>query len=479
MVLRVCCIYDGKGLVFYKEFYKLLVIFPYDRVVLCNIVRGLLMKNKLALAFLLTFTSFFALSAPGIASDHDAQSPGTSPSAVQQKSPTRVDAKTYLGLNTDLRSYAHAHNLDEKKFAKEHFDQYGKNEGRLNLTKEQLSKIPKDFDPRLYLTLHPDVATYAKEHGQDPISFAKYHYLTHGANEQRTHKATQGAGHVVSQNPKAPLTGEQLNAMPPEVQANIHRMLSARNQDALSNGNPFINRRAIINGSTDELSAGTHTNIGSFDYDTSQKLGDRQKDYTTLKNKGVNVADAGTPLAEAALKTTNKKLLINNGQVIIHSLTDVQSVAQQMKNGESIDNLFFINGTQFLKHIGMFLRYMDYLTPYGSFNLVLQISKEELPPALFKELIPRFVTAVTNELGINTQFNQTGRLGFVMFLVPYTLIQDALGDKDRVALKKVLEGNTNLKNKPFVVKDNKSLCKNLNFTPAIYERRVVFFKLID
>ncbi len=84
------------------------------------------MKNKLALAFLCSFTSFLTLSAPGIASDNDAQSPGTSPSAVQQKSPTRVDAKTYLGLNTDLRSYAHAHNLDEKNLQKNTLINMGK-----------------------------------------------------------------------------------------------------------------------------------------------------------------------------------------------------------------------------------------------------------------------------------------------------------------------------------------------------------------
>ncbi len=279
---------------------------------------------------------------------------------------------------------------------------------------------------------------------------------------------------MVSQNPKAPLTGEQLNAMPPEVQANIHRMLSARNQDALSKGSFFGNQRAIINGSTDELSAGTHTNIGSFDHDTSQKLGDRQKDYTTLKNKGVNVADAGTPLAEAAL---------NNRQVIIHSISDIQSLSlQQMENGASINQLFFINGTQFLKNPGAFIFHLNSQKHYEPFTLVLQISKEGLSSVLFKELVRDLAIDVYTELGVSgfpTESGTRGRVKSLELLVPYTLVQNSLGNEDSVALKKILEGNTNLKNNAFVVKDNKSLCKNLNITPIVYKTLPMSFKLID
>ena len=48
------------------------------------------------------------------------------------------------------------------------------------------------FDPQAYLAAYPDVAQYAANTGQDPIAFARQHYQEFGQNEGRT----EGFGHV-------------------------------------------------------------------------------------------------------------------------------------------------------------------------------------------------------------------------------------------------------------------------------------------
>ncbi len=164
------------------------------------------MKKRISCSFLWVFASALALSAPGIASN-DGASSGESSSTAPQKLPNRLDAKSYLGLNNDVQSYANTYNLKEKKFAKQHFDQYGKTEGRPHLTKEQLAKLPEDFNPELYLKLHPEVRKYAEESGSDPITFAKFHYLNSGEREQRAYKEPVGASDSTRTNEEAPLEG--------------------------------------------------------------------------------------------------------------------------------------------------------------------------------------------------------------------------------------------------------------------------------
>ncbi|MCE2950780.1 MAG: hypothetical protein ACK5TR_02265 [Alphaproteobacteria bacterium] len=148
------------------------------------------MKKNFSLGFLLVFASALSLSAAAMATDDGAPS-GPSSSEAPQKSPNRLDAKSYLGLNTDVQQAAQEYKLKEKKFAKDHFSRHGKDEGRPYLTKEELSRLPTDFDPALYLKLHPDIEVEANKNIADPLTFAKYHFLKYGRSEGRSYKEVE------------------------------------------------------------------------------------------------------------------------------------------------------------------------------------------------------------------------------------------------------------------------------------------------
>lgn len=148
------------------------------------------MKKNFSLRFLLIFASALSLSAAAMGTDDGAPS-GPSSSEAPQKSPNRLDAKSYLGLNTDVQKASQEYRLKEKKFAKDHFSHFGKDEGRPYLTKEELSRLPTDFDPALYLKLNPDVEAVASKSIADPLIFAKYHFLKYGRSEGRSYKEVE------------------------------------------------------------------------------------------------------------------------------------------------------------------------------------------------------------------------------------------------------------------------------------------------
>ncbi len=99
-----------------------------------------------------------------------------------------VDVESYLKLNPDIENEVKTRHFDAEKFAKLHFVAHGRSEGRPYLTKNDLARLPEDFNPQTYINTHADVKVGAAKRGSDLDAYAKYHYLKVGMVEGLAHK---------------------------------------------------------------------------------------------------------------------------------------------------------------------------------------------------------------------------------------------------------------------------------------------------
>ena len=99
-----------------------------------------------------------------------------------------VDVESYLKLNPDIENEVRAKHFDAEKFAKLHFVTHGRSEGRPYLTKNDLMRLPQDFNPQTYINTYADVKIGAIKRGSDLETYAKYHYLKIGMAEGLAHK---------------------------------------------------------------------------------------------------------------------------------------------------------------------------------------------------------------------------------------------------------------------------------------------------
>lgn len=109
--------------------------------------------------------------------------------SIESHLPADFNWKNYLALNPDLRQYlSENRNLNSEQFAKEHYINYGKAEGRI--FKKPAPSVPSDFDATMYLELNPDLAVHAKNSSVVDLKlFAQTHYADHGKTEHRFYKA--------------------------------------------------------------------------------------------------------------------------------------------------------------------------------------------------------------------------------------------------------------------------------------------------
>lgn len=110
------------------------------------------------------------------------------------------DPMVYLALNRDLQdSFGKGTLAQALAQATEHYHEWASREGRpFNLVNIRHDKskltLPKNFLPKTYLYLNPDVATEAERLGLSAQDFAITHYTTYGFKEERdfTYKAPSG-----------------------------------------------------------------------------------------------------------------------------------------------------------------------------------------------------------------------------------------------------------------------------------------------
>lgn len=179
--------------------------------------------------------------------------------------------------------------------------------------------------------------------------------------------ATQGEGHTVSQNPKAPLTGEQLNALPPEVQANVQRMMNAA---------PY---------STRPKADGTESTVyhtPSYKHEKAQEFAKRQGNQ--------NAAAPGTPLAEEVLKGEDLKKLTarlegQGNKVTVDSLDAFKKAAYEYKDVKKPFTCAFTDAADFITRYDV---YQPFLTNCNIIHLHFQ--KSHLTGTQLKETLNTF-----------------------------------------------------------------------------------------
>lgn len=137
------------------------------------------------------FTSFFALgtgilsTSAGASTTNHSLTDDMELASRSHFTADALDTRTYLALHPDIATAARQSGDDAEHFAQKHFHAHGVLESRLHLTQEEIAQLPTMFNADRYLALNPDVAEAAKAQSRDANAFAIYHYLRHGKYEGR------------------------------------------------------------------------------------------------------------------------------------------------------------------------------------------------------------------------------------------------------------------------------------------------------
>lgn len=167
--------------------------------------------------------------------------------------------------------------------------------------------------------------------------------------------AFQGKGHTVSQNPKAPLTGQQLNNLPADIQANISRMLKAKQIDTKTGEHTDTKDEHLPQPGTYEVNEFNHEKVDEF-----------SKRQQELQKKPL----AGTPLAEGVLKNKiNETLKKTNYTLTIDSLETLKKINLEYKDYHNPKHPLiyaFTDATDFIDH---YEQYQPFLAKCGMIHL--------------------------------------------------------------------------------------------------------------
>jgi hypothetical protein len=183
--------------------------------------------------------------------------------------------------------------------------------------------------------------------------------------------------------PKGPLTGEQLNILAPEIQRNIQRMMGAHTLEIIPNhdGTPTI-VYAVENEyptNQDEIDARQRV------YDTLEA---RRQTFQELVERQQDVAPAGPPLAEEALRSLGRTFMVFNPSpvaeldkchaITVHNIGDVKEAAFRHQNLAKRYVLNFENAQDFMARDDQYKPFLE-----KAQNLSLILTNAPIRPSLF------------------------------------------------------------------------------------------------
>ncbi|MBA4749218.1 MAG: hypothetical protein H2057_01205 [Alphaproteobacteria bacterium] len=163
------------------------------------------------------------------------------------------------------------------------------------------------------------------------------------------------------------MTGEQLNALPPEIQANIHRMMNAAP----------LETRTKPDGSKSTIFAPP-----PYEHEKAQEFRRRHTDKTSTPT--------GTLLAEEILKREqvkkiNRRLLAKEYRVEIDSLTTLKKVTYDYKDVQKPLTYVFTDAADFITNYDA---YQPFLLNCDTIHLHFQ--KQRLTGSKLKEILNSF-----------------------------------------------------------------------------------------
>ncbi|MBA4749216.1 MAG: hypothetical protein H2057_01195 [Alphaproteobacteria bacterium] len=226
---------------------------------------------------------------------------------------------------------------------------------------------------------------------------------------------------------KAPLSGEQLNILPSEIQSNIHRMMGAYTLDKIPSpdGTPTIVYAVESEHpqNSDEITARQRV---------SNALTARRTAYLQLLALQQDVAPAGTPLAEEVLRRLGSTSMtlgfspiaeLNNCHVIaVHNIGDVQKADFRYQNLANRYILNFENAQEFVMQYDQYKPFLE-----KAQDLHLNFDERTCTPQAFQVALEKFIRGFSAEQPKGWNANEDVPLPReISFNIPYVLIKDLL-----------------------------------------------------
>lgn len=245
---------------------------------------------------------------------------------------------------------------------------------------------------------------------------------------------------------KGPLTREQLNVLAPEIQSNIQRMMGAHTLEIIPHhdGTPTL-VYAVENEhptNQDEIDARQRV------YDT---FAARRQTFQALVERQQDVAPAGTPLAEEALRSLGRTFMVFNPSpvseldkchaITVHNIGDVKEAAFRHQNLAKRYVLNFENAQDFIARDDQYKPFLE-----KAQELVLNFDERTYTPPSFQVALQKFM------LGFNAAqpqgWDTKDHVPFsreVKVNLPYALVKDLLSPEAQDAADALIKEATDQK----------------------------------